>query len=212
MAETDLYDFDAIQELFCALSLEDKSNFLNCDNVTASMAEELLEALRVCSSGVTLACEHSPYDVIDFNSKLSSDSPLQQKMATACNDQCIQLKQVVKSNIEYAEKATYQIMDKEIAALEQNETHYETLSELAGIIDKEVKDDLGISEDVENDLEKVLSISRDEYQTKLFAKIDSFEASKLTNEDKDNLKEISEQGGLDMDNWNSVMTTISMSR
>ena len=71
---------------------------------------------------------------------------------------------------------------------------------------------LGISEDVENDLEKVLSISRDEYQTKLFAKIDSFEASKLTNEDKDNLKEISEQGGLDMDNWNDVMTTISMSR
>ena len=161
MAETDLYDFDAIQELFCALSLEDKSNFLNCDNVTASMAEELLEALRVCSSGVTLACEHSPYDVIDYNSKLSSDKKLQQKMADACDDQCVRLKKVVKSNIEYAETATFHMMDKEIQELQKNETWYDTLSQLAEIIDKEVKDELGISEDVENDLEKELSISRD---------------------------------------------------
>ena len=209
LPEKDLHDFHAIEELFCTLSLEDKSKLLECDDVTASMAEELLETLSVCSNGIATACEHSPYDVIDYNSKLSSDKKLQQKMADACDDQCVRLKKVVKSNIEYAETATFHMMDKEIQELQKNETWYDTLSQLAEIIDKEVKDELGISEDVENDLEKELSISRDGYRAKLFSKID---ASNIADEDKTNLKAASDKGSLDMNKWTQTMTIFSMSR
>ena len=214
---SDLHDFDKTQELFCFMSLEDKSIFLNCDKVTAGMAEKLLETLSVCSNGVTTACEHSPYDVIDYNSMLSEESPLQKKMDAACNEdsQCVQLKKVVNSNIEYAEKATIRMIDDEIQAIQKNETHYERLSGFAEVIDKEVKDDLGISQDVENDLEKDLSISRDDFRTKLFDKI---KASQLADNDKAELKALSENGILDMKNWvgldglDSIITTISMSR
>ena len=129
-------------------------------------------------------------------------------MRVACDSQCVELKQVVELNIDYARNEILSIMDKDIETLQNNRNHYRTLSQKAKEIDKQVREELEIGEYL--GVEEDLNISRDTYRATLVSKIDMFD--ELTNEDKKNLIDISEKGGLNMNNWEEAITTITMTR
>ena len=66
--------------------LEDKSKFVDCicDKINdvsrrASAAESFLETLSVCNNNDN-GCQHSPFDVIEYNEENNPNSPFQREM------------------------------------------------------------------------------------------------------------------------------------
>ena len=77
---------DVTQDRFCHMILEDKSKFVDCicDKINdvsrrASTAESFLETLSVCNNNDN-GCQHSSFDVIEYNEENNPNSPFQREM------------------------------------------------------------------------------------------------------------------------------------
>ena len=124
------------------MNLEDKSKFLDCvsTKTNATMAESFLETLTLCH----YECQHSPFDVIEYNEK-TQNSNFQQVMEAACkiNPGCEEIKEVAKETLLDIETQGLVIKDRDIKKLTESKDYLDSLSTPAAEIDKELKEYIG---------------------------------------------------------------------